>query len=95
MNLFGTLQLLGGVTLSTGYLPQIAQILRTKSVEDINLHFFLQVVVGICCMEAYALHLCVTTGQWFFLATNSVSLALSATVVALKLRYGRKRKCSV
>jgi MtN3 and saliva related transmembrane protein len=90
MNTFGTLQLLGGIILSTGYIPQIAQILRTHKVDDINLWFFVQVVLGVCCMEAYALHLYATTGQWFFLATNTTSLILSSTVVALKLRYGRK-----
>jgi MtN3 and saliva related transmembrane protein len=91
MNLFGTLQLLGGVILSTGYLPQIAQILRTRSARDINLWMYVQVVLGVCCMEAYALYLCVTTGQWFFLVTNTVSLAMSGTVVVLKLRYGKHK----
>jgi MtN3 and saliva related transmembrane protein len=90
MNLFGTLQLIGGVILSTGYIPQIAQILRTKSVKDINLHFFLQVVAGICCMEVYAAYLLVTKGEVFFLVTNTTSLLLSSTVVVLKLRYGKR-----
>ncbi len=92
MSAFGLLQLLGGVILSTGYLPQIWQILRTKSAHDINLWMYVQVVLGVCCMEAYALYLWATTGQWFFLTTNSVSLVMSLTIVLLKLRYGRRER---
>lgn len=89
MNPFGLLQLIGGIILSTGYIPQIAQILRTKKATDINLWMYVQVVLGVCCMEAYALYLLLTTGQWFFLATNTTSLAMSVTIVVLKLRYGK------
>jgi len=88
MNPFGILQLLGGVILSTGYIPQIRQILRTRSTKDISLPFFVQVVLGICCMEVYALYLLVTKGEVFFLLTNTTSLVLSTTVVVLKRRYG-------
>jgi MtN3 and saliva related transmembrane protein len=88
MNPFGLLQLIGGVILSTGYIPQIRQILRTRSTKDISLPFFLQVVAGICCMEVYALYLLVTKGEVFFLLTNTTSLVLSTTVVVLKRKYG-------
>jgi MtN3 and saliva related transmembrane protein len=90
LNPFGLMQVIGGVILSTGYLPQIAQILRTHSVADINLWYSIQIVAGVCCMEVYALHLFVATGEWFFLLTNSMSLVLSSTVLALRVKYGRR-----
>ncbi len=36
-NIFGIFQLIGGVILSIGYIPQIVQIFRTKSSEGLNL----------------------------------------------------------
>lgn len=90
MNPFGLLQLIGGAILCTGYIPQIRQILRTRSVADISLPFFVQVVVGICCMEVYAFYLLATKGEVFFLLTNTTSLVLSSAIVVLKVRYGRR-----
>lgn len=90
MNPFGFLQLLGGLVLSTGYIPQIAQILRTKSVKDINLWYSAQIVAGIVCMEVYALYLLAAKGEWFFFATNTASLTLSSTVLGLKLKYRQR-----
>jgi MtN3 and saliva related transmembrane protein len=92
MNPFGLLQLIGGVILSTGYIPQIRQILRTRSVQDISLPFFVQVVAGILCMEVYAIYLLITKGEVFFLLTNTTSLVLSSVIVVLKVRYGKKRR---
>jgi MtN3 and saliva related transmembrane protein len=85
MTPFGLFQLLGGLILSTGYIPQIVQILRTRSVADINLWYSAQIVAGVCCMEVYAAYLYVTTSEWFFLLTNTASLGLSATVLGLKV----------
>ena len=39
-NFYGVFQLIGGIIMSVGYIPQIAQILRTKSSEGLNLKSF-------------------------------------------------------
>lgn len=87
--IFNVLQLLGGIILSVGYIPQIIQIIKTKSVKDLNFKMLISIFIGICLMEAYAINLVVTSGSGImFLVTNSMSLILSFTMVALKLRYG-------
>lgn len=86
----GLFQLLGGIVLSTGYVHQIVQLLRTKKAEDLNLLFMVQVLAGILCMQVYAIHLWRSAGEIFFLITNSISLGLSSTVISLKIRYRPK-----
>lgn len=58
--LFSLMQLIGGVILSLGWLPQIIQILKTKSVADLNLKSYLLMLLGIGLMEAYAVNLVLT-----------------------------------
>lgn len=58
--LFSLMQLIGGVILSLGWLPQIIQILKTKSVADLNLKSYLLMLLGIGLMEAYAVSLVLT-----------------------------------
>lgn len=85
---FDLLQLIGGLILAVGYIPQIQQIIRTKSVGDLNLKTFLLLFVGITLMEIYAVHLVVVkhAGQ-MFLVTNTLALALTGIVTALIVKY--------
>ena len=53
MDLFDILQLAGGVILAVGYIPQIAQIIHTKSCADLNLKTYLAMIAGIGLMEVY------------------------------------------
>lgn len=58
--LLSVLQLIGGAILALGYIPQIIQIIRTKSVSDLSLRSYLLMVVGISLMEAYAISLAIS-----------------------------------
>ena len=58
-NFFGVFQLIGGIIMSVGYIPQIAQILRTKSSEGLNLKSFGMIFAGILLYEIYAIALVV------------------------------------
>lgn len=49
--LFALFQLIGGVILSFGWIPQIIQILRTKSTKDLNKNTFWLLFAGIGLME--------------------------------------------
>lgn len=88
--LFASMQLIGGVILSLGWMPQIIQILRTKSVKDLNLNSYLLILLGISLMEAYAIHLALSGVGFAFLATNTLSLLIVLFVVLLVLRYRTK-----
>ena len=91
--IFDTLQLLGGILLTFGYLPQIRKILRTKNVESFDLTGFSIIAFGIGCMEAYACY------QWFvkksagaFMITNTISFLIALLLVGLILYYRKGRE---
>ena len=54
-NFYGSFQLIGGIIMSVGYIPQIAQILRTKSSDGLNLKSFGMIFAGILLYEIYFL----------------------------------------
>ncbi|WP_151734287.1 PQ-loop domain-containing transporter [Paenibacillus tengchongensis] len=85
--LFSLLQLIGGLILSLGWIPQIAKIVKTRSVADLSLNAYLLMLLGIGLMEAYAVNLATGGVGLAFLITNSLSLAVVLTVVGLILRY--------
>ena len=93
MNFFDFLQLLGGVILSAGYIPQIVQLIRTRSCGDLNFNTYLSLFFGISLMEIYALNLWIKngTGRMFFI-TNTASLLLVLTVCVLIL-FINEKKC--
>ncbi|MEK4851015.1 PQ-loop domain-containing transporter [Paenibacillus sp. FSL H7-0756] len=84
---FSVMQLVGGLILSLGWIPQIVQILRTRSVADLSLKAYLLMLLGILLMEAYAVNLAAQGVGFAFLITNSLSLAVVTTVVLLIIRY--------
>lgn len=85
--LFALMQLLGGIILSVGWIPQIIQMIRTKSVNDLNLKAYLLMLLGIGLMEAYAVNLAADGTGLAFLVTNTLSLTVVSTVVLLILHY--------
>ena len=84
---FNALQLLGGIILAAGYLPQIRQLIRTRSAKDLNFKTFLFLSIGIGCMEVYAIHLTVGGAGLMFLITNSLSLGISLLLCVLVARF--------
>lgn len=92
MSIFDALQLAGGLILAVGYIPQIVQIIRTKSCADLNLKTYTMMSVGIGMMEIYAVHLALGGAGQMFLATNSISLCMALLICILILTVGRKQK---
>lgn len=85
---FSILQLIGGLILAVGYIPQIQQIIRTKSVGDLNLKTFVLLFTGIACMEAYAVDLVARADAGhMFLVTNTLALVLTGIVTLLIFKY--------
>ena len=85
--IFDIIQLLGGIILSFGYIPQIRQINKTKSVRDLNLKTFCMVFLGILLMEIYAVNLVYMGSGVMFLFTNTMALCLSGIMVGLIFWY--------
>ena len=90
-NFFGVFQLIGGIIMSVGYIPQIAQIIRTKSSEGLNLKTFGMIFTGIVLYEIYAISLVVLDSSGhMYLITNSVSTLLSGIMCLLIVCYRKK-----
>lgn len=89
--IFNFLQLLGGIIMSFGQIPQIIQIIKTKSAKDINLKTYIMMFIGIFLMEIYAINLVVHGTGGAFLITNTLSLFASGVMIALILKYGKRR----
>ena len=91
-NFFGVFQLIGGIIMSVGYIPQIAQILKTKSSEGLNLKSFGMIFAGILLYEIYAIALVVLESSGhMYLITNSVSTLLSGLMCLLIIFFRKKR----
>lgn len=91
-NIFGIFQLIGGVIMSVGYIPQIVQMFRTKSSEGLNFKSFGMIFAGIALYEIYAVSLVVIDGNGhMYLITNSISTFLSG-LMCLLIKVYEKRK---
>ena len=88
--IFDVLQFIGGFILSFGYIFQVVQIFKTKSVQDLNLKTFTLVFLGVFLMEIYAINLVVTGAGHMFLVTNSMSLVLAGIMCILILMFRKK-----
>jgi MtN3 and saliva related transmembrane protein len=90
--MFDTLQLIGGLILAVGYIPQIIQIIRTKSCNDLNLKTYATVLFGIALMEVYAINLVANGTGLMFLVTNTMALAVNEVLCGLIIKYKKGAK---
>lgn len=88
--IFNILQIAGGFILSFGFIPQIIQIIKTKSAADLNLKTFVMTFTGVLLMEIYAINLVLHKAGGAFLVTNTISLITAGIMVILVLKYGEK-----
>jgi MtN3 and saliva related transmembrane protein len=91
---FSMLQLIGGVILSIGYIPQIIKMIKTRSVDDFSKMYLGSIFFGIVLMELYAVYMYIVLGipemQSFFI-TNTASTILSGTEFVLLMLFSTKK----
>ncbi len=68
------------------FVPQLAKIIRDRDASAISAPMYVVTVTGFALWAAYGVGL----GSWPLVASNSVSLALSAAVLGLKVFYSRR-----
>ena len=68
----------------TSFAPQIAKIWREKDASSVSLRMYLVTVTGFVLWTTYGVML----GSWPIAVSNIVCLAMSATVLALKWKFG-------
>lgn len=66
------------------FVPQAAQIIRSKHTRSISMPMYLTFTVGVAFWLGYGIVL----GSWPMIASNIVTFALAMTILVLKLRYG-------
>ena len=84
MNLADLLGAIAGILTTLAFVPQVWRVWRTRSTRDISLGMYLVFTAGVGFWLAYGLVL----GAWPIIVANSVTLMLTGTVLALKLRHG-------
>lgn len=74
--------------LTTGaFLPQVLRTYITRSTQDISKGMFILMCLGIAMWIAYG----VLAGSFSVVAANCVSLALTASILAMKIIFERRR----
>jgi len=78
-----------GICTTLSFLPQVVQVWRTRSVDDISLGMYSTFVFGVCLWLVYGF----VTMQIALIATNIVTLVLAGSVLAMKIRYRKCQAC--
>jgi MtN3 and saliva related transmembrane protein len=84
MSVVDWLGTVAGILTTVAFVPQVWGVWKTRSTRDISLGMYLVFTTGVAFWLAYGLVL----GAWPIIVANSVTLALTGTVLALKLRHG-------
>lgn len=84
MDLPSFLGFVAGALTTGAFVPQVVKVWRTKSTRDISLWMWLILCAGIVLWIVYGIQ----TRSAPVVAANAVTLALAASVLACKLRYG-------
>jgi MtN3 and saliva related transmembrane protein len=71
----------------SSFLPQVVKLWRERDASAVSLRMYVVTVTGFTLWTLYG----VLIGRWPLIGSNLVSLALSAAVLVLKLRFDRRR----
>jgi len=91
MDLHDTLGYLAAALTTGSFVPQALLTLRSRDVRGISLAMYGAFTLGVAMWLAYGLAL----GEWPIVVANGVTLALSATILAVKIIEDRKRRGSL
>jgi MtN3 and saliva related transmembrane protein len=71
---------------TAAFVPQLLRVMKLRSARDISLGTFLLFSVGVFLWLVYGIY----TGSKPVIASNLVTLALSVSILILKVKYDRK-----
>jgi MtN3 and saliva related transmembrane protein len=83
----GLIDLIGSVAAvltTASFIPQVWHSLKTRDVSGISLGMYSVFTIGVALWLVYGLLL----WSWPLIIANSITLALAATILGLKLRFG-------
>ncbi len=76
--------IIAGTLTTIAFLPQVIQVLKTKSTEDISLVMYVVFITGVAFWLIYGILL----GAWPVIIANIVTFILALIVLVMKLRHG-------
>ena len=88
MNLLDLLGYCAAVLTTASFVPQAALTLRTRDVGGISSTMYAAFTLGVALWLAYGIAL----GKWPIIVANAITLALAATILAVKLREDRRER---
>ena len=88
MNPQDLLGYLAAALTTASFVPQALLTLRTRNVRGISLGMYAAFTLGVALWLAYGLAI----GQWPIVVANAVTLALSATILAVKIVEDRRHR---
>ena len=84
--LINSIGLIAGLLTTMAFIPQVWKIYRTKSGKDISARMFSLFSAGVVLWLVYGILL----ESMPLILSNAVTLVLSLTIIALKVRYSRR-----
>ena len=75
---------------TSSFVPQALLTLRTRDVSGISAAMYSAFTLGVALWLIYG----VLLGDWPIILANAVALALSSTILAIRLRFGRSRRAA-
>ncbi len=76
--------MIAGTLTTLAFLPQVMQVVKTKSTEDISLVMYIVFITGVAFWLLYGILL----GAWPVIIANIVTFILALIVLVMKLRFG-------
>lgn len=77
--------IVAGICTTASFVPQVIHTWRTRSVADISLRMYLLLCLGVSLWLVYG----VLVGSLAVVLANAVTLVLAASVLGMKLVFGR------
>jgi MtN3 and saliva related transmembrane protein len=75
---------IAGTLTTVAYLAQVLRTLKHKSTKDISLGMYLMLCTGIAMWLVYGIFI----HSWPVIIANAITLALSGSVLVMKIRFG-------
>ncbi|MFY9510684.1 MAG: SemiSWEET transporter [Rubrivivax sp.] len=88
MTLPDTIGYLAAALTTSSFLPQALLTLRTRNVSGISLGMYSAFTLGVALWLAYG----IAIGEWPIVIANAFTLALAATILAVKISVEREQR---
>ena len=84
MEITAAIGTLAGFLTTIAFVPQVLRVWRSRSARDLSLHTFATFTAGVALWLAYG----ILRDEAPIIVWNAVTLALAATILGMKLRFG-------